>query len=205
MRSDARQSEYAAQLHLEFAKVMGWLRVTTPAVFTVTNSRRVPGVHRYTLRLYCAEPSAIHLLPGEEGCYEFTGLERWAGALLRHLTTVAGLLSHIAGLTGDVLGMSARDLLGRSSEDLKNMGELLEHLKATGESLDGHATEFDLPRDRAANDSDARAVEQLLHHLDPSQRWGGLSKTTTPAGLTLYLCADHEAAYRSPSPRPRGI
>jgi len=28
------------------------------------------------------------------------------------------------------------------------------------------------------------------------RRWGGLSRTVTPEGLTLYLCRDHADAYR---------
>jgi hypothetical protein len=28
--------------------------------------------------------------------------------------------------------------------------------------------------------------------------WGGLSRTTTPEGLTLYLCDHHVAQYRQP-------
>ncbi|MGV9309275.1 hypothetical protein ACWDLG_38395 [Nonomuraea sp. NPDC003727] len=44
-----------------------------------------------------------------------------------------------------------------------------------------------------------RALEALLVRLDPERVWGGLSRMTTPEGLTLYLCADHSRAYRRPS------
>lgn len=36
----------------------------------------------------------------------------------------------------------------------------------------------------------------MLSKLDPERRWGGLSRMTTPEGLTLYLCPQHLAVYR---------
>jgi hypothetical protein len=45
-------------------------------------------------------------------------------------------------------------------------------------------------------EADFRALENLLHRLDPDRVWGGLSRTVTPEGLTLYLCREHYDSYR---------
>ena len=106
---------------------MSWLQTDTPTVFTITEKpRRAPGAHRYILRLYCAEPNAVHQLPDDEGCYRLTALDTWAGAVARHLATVASLLSAVTGLTGTVLGHTAPELLKRNSEDLKRVHQILD-------------------------------------------------------------------------------
>ena len=51
------------------------------------------------------------------------------------------------------------------------------------------------PAVRATTEADFRALETLLNKLDPDRRWGGLSRTVTPEGLTLYLCREHYDAY----------
>jgi internalin A len=52
------------------------------------------------------------------------------------------------------------------------------------------------PAVRATSEADFRALEALLTKLDPDRAWGGLSRTVTPEGLTLYLCREHYDAYR---------
>jgi hypothetical protein len=52
------------------------------------------------------------------------------------------------------------------------------------------------PVERASSEADFRVLEGLLLKLDPDRQWGGLSRTVTPEGLTLYLCRDHAEAYR---------
>jgi hypothetical protein len=52
------------------------------------------------------------------------------------------------------------------------------------------------PVERASNEADFRALESLLLKLDPERSWGGLSRTVTPEGLTLYLCRHHAESYR---------
>jgi internalin A len=55
------------------------------------------------------------------------------------------------------------------------------------------------PVARAVNEADYRELLAMLTRLDPDQKWGGLSRTMTPEGLTLYLCDKHVAAYRQPA------
>jgi hypothetical protein len=52
------------------------------------------------------------------------------------------------------------------------------------------------PVERASSEADFRVLEGLLVKLDPDRRWGGLSRTVTPEGSTLYVCRDHADAYR---------
>jgi hypothetical protein len=47
-----------------------------------------------------------------------------------------------------------------------------------------------------SSEADFRVLEGLLVKLDPDRRWGGLSRTVTPEGSTLYVCRDHADAYR---------
>jgi internalin A len=52
------------------------------------------------------------------------------------------------------------------------------------------------PDSHATTDADFRALKAMLTKLDPDESWGGLSRTTTPEGLTLYLCEHHLAQDR---------
>ena len=52
------------------------------------------------------------------------------------------------------------------------------------------------PAVHADTEADFRALESLLLKLDPDRTWGGLSRTVTPEGLTLYLCHEHAEGYR---------
>lgn len=197
--------EDAELRHLDFARLMNWLQVGTPTVFTVTEKpHHLPGTHRYVLRLYCAEPNAVHQLPDDAGTYPLTLLDPWAGALARHLTTIAGLLSSVTGLSGTILGHAAPDLLARGADDLARVHELLGRLKEDAEPFADRQTTADLPGGRLL-EADTRRIEDLLRSVDPHRHWGGLSKTLTPGGLTLYLCRDHAQAYSAPSPRPLGL
>lgn len=53
-----------------------------------------------------------------------------------------------------------------------------------------------MPTVQATTEADFRVLESLLAKLDPERAWGGLSRTVTPEGLTLYLCREHCDAYR---------
>jgi hypothetical protein len=44
-------------------------------------------------------------------------------------------------------------------------------------------------------DVDYRALYTVLKQVDPSDHWGGLSRTYTPEGEVLWLCRDHAQQY----------
>jgi hypothetical protein len=64
---------------------------------------------------------------------------------------------------------------------------------------------WDRPAARAEFDSDYRAIESLLHKVDPDALWGGLSRTVTSEGVVQHLCRDHVATYTNPAQRPRHV
>ena len=177
-------------------------------MFTLTaNRRRVPGTRTHTLRLYCEQPGAWHQLPGDEGCYQVRELDPWLRAAAPHLNRICRVLAGAAQLSMPVLGIAAPDLHSRLTDDVANMRELLDQVKLPDDPLRDHrgGHGWGDPATRADDDADFRAIEHLLTTLDPKRRWGGLSRTTTPEGLTLYLCRDHAATYRAPSRRPTDL
>jgi hypothetical protein len=98
-----------------------------------------------------------------------------------------------------VLGMTVGHVSDRLSAELNAMKEVVDQIPEFSRDLDlpGKEGQPDLgPVERASNEADFRVLEGLLLKLDPDRRWGGLSRTVTPEGLTLYLCRDHADAYR---------
>ena len=199
------QHEYAQR---EFMKIQGLHQVRCPSVFTLTaNRRRLPGTRTHTLRLYCEQPGAWHQLPDDEGCYPVR-LDPWLRATAPHLNRISRVLSGAAQLAMPVLGIAAADLHSRLTDDVANMKELLGQVALADGPLPGRRGGrhgWAEPGTRADDDADFRAIEHLLATLDPQRRWGGLSRTTTPEGLTLFLCRDHAATYRAPSRRPTDL
>jgi internalin A len=99
------------------------------------------------------------------------------------------------------MGIAAEKLDSQLKADCDLMKELASQASAKldyDDQLDIENSER--PIRRANNDADFRALEAMLLELDPNRIWGGLSRYTTPEDLTLYLCAEHLAAYRQPVP-----
>ena len=177
-----------------------------PRVFTLTpgRTRRLPGVHGLVLRLYCEEPGAWHPLPGDEGTYNVTDVTPWLAALNRHLAKILALLTAASPLAGSILGIAAVQLQGQLADDVKGMKELLASLPArlplpegqTGQIAPNAADDWREPGIRAENDADFRAIVAFLHQIDPDERWGGLSRISTPEGRILYVCRDHLDRYQ---------
>jgi hypothetical protein len=95
--------------------------------------------------------------------------------------------------------MAVGHVSDRLSSELDTMKEIVDQIPEFSRDLDlpGKEGQPDLgPIERAASEADFRVLEALLLKLDPDRSWGGLSRTITPEGLTLYLCRDHAAAYR---------
>jgi hypothetical protein len=109
------------------------------------------------------------------------------------------MLRHAAPLAAPILGMTVDTLDQHLKADCDLMKELVSQAPAQltyNDELRGMNPTGPDPSARATNDADFRVLESMLLKLDPDRVWGGLSRTTTPEGLTLYLCRDHLAAYR---------
>jgi len=184
-------------LQREFTGLRNLQTVSCPTVFTLTRAYRIAGVHGYKVRLYCEEPGAWHHLPGGDGCYRVQNLNRWLHKIAQHLNRIAKLLGASLGMAVPVLGMAAGEITGRINDDLAGTKDLLELTRlAETPAVQDRRPEFE---------ADYRAIHQLMTTLDPQRVWGGLSRTLTPEGSALYLCREHAALYRAPSPRPTDL
>jgi hypothetical protein len=163
-----------------------------PSVFTVVPRRERPTGTEFELRLYCEEPGGWHPLPADEGCYQTVKPAEWLRRAAPWLRTVLGVLKHATPLAGAVMGVAAPVLHERLQADLTLMTTLLDELSVPAgnwqSELGGGNAD---PSRHAAVEADFRVIESLLADLDPYRRWGGLSRTTTPDGQTLFLCRDH--------------
>ncbi|ONI70613.1 hypothetical protein ALI144C_49225 [Actinosynnema sp. ALI-1.44] len=161
-----------------------------PSVFALVQTK---GKRRFELRLYCEEPGAWHRLPEPEGCYPIKQPYKWVRKFGPHMEKILTVLKHTAPLAGPVLGITVDQLSQQLKADCDLMKELVNRAP---DSLRTDVHEGDAtPAIRAEHDADFRALEAMLLELDKKRHWGGLSRTTTPEGLTLYLCADHRKAY----------
>lgn len=159
-----------------------------PSVFALVPAK---GKRRYELRLYCEEPGAWHRLP--EGRYPIKQPYEWVRRFGPHMQKVLQVLKFTAPLAAPVLGITVDQLSQQLKSDCDLMKELISRAP---DSLRTEAHEGDdIPAIRAEHDADFRALEAMLLELDEKRVWGGLSRTTTPEGLTLYLCTDHRKTY----------
>ncbi|CAM3506760.1 leucine-rich repeat domain-containing protein [Kibdelosporangium persicum] len=163
-----------------------------PSVFALVP---VKGKRRYELRLYCEEPGAWHRLPEPHGCYPISQPSEWFRKLGPYLQGMLKVLKHAAPLAGPILGITVDQLSQQLKADCDLMKELLNQAPAKLRTDDEVRGLTDVPAVRAENDADFRVLEAMLLELDPDRIWGGLSRTTTPEGLTLYLCGEHRKAY----------
>jgi hypothetical protein len=158
----------------------------------------------HVLRLHCEEPDAWHALPGDDGAYEITELDPWLAKYGPTAARVLALIAKALPVAGTAAGIGAHLLDGRLRQDLEHTCELLAH------KIPPHLGMLDDPdprrtlipeqpeqlRARAEHDADFRDLEAMLRALDPGRHWGGLDRTITPEGTTLYLCEKHARSYR---------
>jgi hypothetical protein len=134
--------------------------------------------------------------------YPVTQPSEWFRKLGPYLQHLIKVLKYAAPLAGPVLGVAAGKLDEQIKSDCDLMKELanqlpqeIRHKQMSPDTIPDDPG----PEAHAATDADFRALKAMLARLDPDEVWGGLSRTTTPEGLTLYLCDYHLAQYRQPS------
>ena len=196
----ADQAEYTQRMFLKILRLtQDQQEVRCPSIFSIVPARsgRIIG-SAFELRLYCEEPGAWHPLPGPAGQYQVTEPAEWLQKVAPHLKQLLAVLKHAAPLAGPVLGMTVGTLSERLHAEVDAMTELVEQIPESVRLLESDRKENfseSGPAVRATSEADFRALEALLIKLDPDRTWGGLSRTTTPEGLTLYLCHQHYEAY----------
>jgi internalin A len=198
--SVASQAEYLQRTFLKLTRlIQDSQEARCPSVFAVVPTKSSVTSAHYEIRLYCEEPGAVHPLSGNDGCYPVTEPAEWLRKVRPHLRQLLTVLKHAAPLAGPVLGMAVSHVSERVSAELDAMTEVVDQIPELSHDLD--LTDKDAhpdpgPVERASNEADFRVLESLLVKLDPDRRWGGLSRTVTPEGPTLYLCRDHADMYR---------
>ena len=196
----ASQAEYLQRMFLKLLRLtQSAQEVRCPSVFAVVPvATRLTGA-KYEIRLYCEEPGAWHPLPDDVGRYPVTEPAEWLRKIQPHLRKLLAVLKYAAPLAGPVLGMAVGQVSDRVNAELDAMTEIVDQIpdfpREPELSKDGRSDPN--PVERAVNEADFRALESLLVRLDPDCEWGGLSRTVTPEGLSLYLCRDHAAVYRA--------
>ena len=211
---DGRLTEFIGDQQRMFLKLQqqihSGLETKCPSVFTIVTARQAGRVTRgeYELHLYCEEPGQWHPLPDEAGVYRIARFPEWLARMAPHLRTVLGLLKHAAPLASPALGATFTQLDARLKADVELMAAIVEQFSDADAAFRGRP-ELTGPGDgigggpagppaaaRPSNEADFRALENLLAELDPKRGWGGLSRVTTPEGLTVYLCPAHADSYR---------
>jgi hypothetical protein len=200
-----RVEEQGAYAQRMFLKTQRQLQVQQearcPSVFAIVSTKKKLTGSAYELRLYCEEPGAWHRLPEPAGCYPITQPAEWIRKLGPYVQHLLKGLKHVAPLVTPGLGIVVDKIDGQVQAELDLMKELVSKLPDEVTHKPELTTLDDAdpaPTARAVNDADYRELLAMLTNLDPDQRWGGLSRTMTPEGLTLYLCDEHVAAYRQP-------
>ena len=146
------------------------------------------------LQLYCQAPGCWHPY-GEP--YRINRPANWIRATAPYLQKLVSVLKYAAPLAGPWVAVSFPEYEKMFKNDLKLMTELVKKLPDIKAERDlGMAEEIgEMGDPRRVEGADLRVVRQLLHELDPNQRWGGLKKVLTPEGHYLWLCEHHAKEY----------
>jgi Leucine-rich repeat (LRR) protein/GTPase SAR1 family protein len=187
----------SAWAHREFLKALRRIQAraeaTCPGLFTLTpmlGSVHRPGIYRLKLNLCCEQPGEFHLI--SDYPYVIERPTRWLRTVSPYLRCIMGILKHTTPLAGPVLGLTSEYLAKQLANETSLMAALLDQFPNPF-IADRHTGNM-LP-DSAELDVDHRALYTLLHELDPSDCWAGLSRTYTPEGDILWLCRDHALHY----------
>ena len=196
----ADQTEYMQRMFLKILRLtQDAQEVRCPSVFAVAPVKSRLTGSTFEIRLYCEEPGAWHPLPGSEGHYPVNEPADWLRKIRPHLSQLLTVLKHAAPLAGPILGMTVAHVSERLKAEVDAMTELVDQipeLTRLPDLLGQDSRSVSGPAVHAATEADFRALESLLLKLDPDRIWGGLSRTATPEGLTLYLCLEHAEGYR---------
>jgi hypothetical protein len=209
-----RLDDLSGDLQRNFLKVQQHIQNTLetkcPSVFAVVPTKRseLTG-STFQLRLYCEEPGAWHPLPEDSGTYQVSESPQWLQRYGPYLRELAKIFKHATPFVGPVLGMTVGALSTRTKADVEGMDVLIAQIPSPTsvtrlpERL-GDDTANPSPEIRATTEADFRELQTLLEKLDPTKKWGGLSRVATPEGLTVYLCPEHAVPYVRTAPVREG-
>ena len=197
---DTHLSDFRAETawaHREFLKQLRRAQARAealcPSIFTLTPAAgiRRPGFHRLALQLYCEQPGAFHALP--DATYIINQPTQWMLNIAPYLSALLSVLKHAAPLVGPVLGITSERLAKQLDNETRLMSQLINELPGSIENETLRITESP----SISLETDYRSLYAVLHELDPSSHWAGLSRIYTPEGDVLWLCRDHAEQYGS--------
>jgi hypothetical protein len=162
----------------------------------------------YRLHLVCQHPPDPHSVG--DG-YVLRQPEEWWQAIAPWLKQLITYLKHGVPMAGAVAGVAYdAATLDTLQPRLDLLEEIVSHIpdawesdnplaqRATGERRDDRHQQVFGPA--------LRALHSFLKETDPKHHWGGLSRTVTPDGTILWLCAEHRATYEpKPLVLPEGV
>lgn len=198
-RIDARQ-----QLMLDFLRSITERQrlqeVQCPSVFLITSERKGVGrQHEFRLRFCCEYSHQWHPIEGKQAVLTFRRPAAWFEPIAPHLRTLVHVLQQLLPVVGDVAGALSFPLSATILSEISLMKDFVA-LFPEGEAAPGHnGFRPGGPSRVAHHEGDFRWLAAALHELDPSEYWGGLTKTTTPDGLTVYVCRTHLKELRYPA------
>jgi internalin A len=145
--------------------------------------------------LYCEQPGAFHVLA--EDPYIITRAADWLKTISPYLVILIAILRHAAPVVGPVLGLSSDQLAQRFAQQTDLMTQLVSELPDVVLPAEDSSSRLSAAEaSQYANlDVDYRVLHSLLHDLDPSEHWAGLSRVYTPEDQILWLCRDHARQY----------
>ncbi len=203
-RISERQTDEARQLRSEFARIsernfrmQQLIRAPQcPTLFTLAPVEsgwlHNPLTINMELQLLCQHPDHWH--PVSSGRYEFglprTEIQKWLPHM-RRATRVLKMLSPALGPAGAPASQAATLV-----ENLDRMSSFLRLVAPDADMDDEWARGSDNDTPQQAEGADLRSLQALLERLDPSRIWGGLACVFTPEGDSLWLCAEHQKAWR---------
>lgn len=188
---------FTRQWNLEMKKI----EAECPNTFVLLPSKGKPFnpknwvSHEYRLHLMCQHPPGPHKVEGEGYSLRqaeawWVTVSPWLNYLIKFLKFGVPMGKAIGAVVDevDVKQMQTYiDLLDEITKELPEFADL-----ASLKRLDKHPHP---DQEQATVGPALRALYSFLKEADPSQIWGGLSKTLTPDGNILWLCGEHRKVY----------
>jgi hypothetical protein len=171
-----------------------------PAVFTITAERERRFRQKLmVLRFYCEQPQAWHPIDDDHrGNLTFPYRSEWFTALASHLRVTVNILRYLIPLAEPVAGALALAISDQTKSEIQLMKEFVDHIPGSLPSELRGLPEGGSPH-RVVADGELRVLERVLETLDPTRYWGGLSRITTPEGLSIWVCPEHLQTYDYPA------
>jgi len=197
LQADAAKNAHAMRRLLALA---GTEILDCPRLFTLTSVHpagweRVRADRRhFHLTLWCEHSGYWHPCP--DGVYTLDRPKEWLQQISRYARPMFMVLRHAVPLAGAFAGvMLSQDQLDSAKHELDLMEALMDELPIPNNDAQSLSSATTGTQPTAAEGAELRGVRQLLHEIDPYQRFGGLRRVQATSGEYLWVCIDHFSEY----------